>query len=32
MFTIGGGTAEMQRNLIGGEILKMAATQMRDVA
>ncbi|MGI9385622.1 MAG: acyl-CoA dehydrogenase family protein, partial [Methyloligellaceae bacterium] len=32
MFTIGGGTAEMQRNLIGREVLKSAATQLRDVA
>jgi alkylation response protein AidB-like acyl-CoA dehydrogenase len=32
MFTIGGGTAEMQRNLIGTEILAMASTRLREVA
>lgn len=32
MFTIGGGTAEMQRNLIGTEILASASTQLREVA
>lgn len=32
MFTIGGGTAEMQRNLIGGELLKRAGAGMREVA
>lgn len=32
MFTIGGGTAEMQRNLIGSEVLKQSSTQIREVA
>jgi len=32
MFTIGGGTAEMQRNLIGGELMKRPAQRLRDVA
>lgn len=32
MFTIGGGTAEMQRNLIGSEVLKQASSQIREVA
>ena len=30
MFTIGGGTAQVQRNLIGGEILKRAARSQRE--
>lgn len=32
MFTIGGGTAEMQRNLIGSELMKRSAQRLRDVA
>jgi alkylation response protein AidB-like acyl-CoA dehydrogenase len=32
MFTIGGGTAEMQRNLIGSEVLARASTELQDVA
>jgi hypothetical protein len=32
MFTIGGGTAQMQRNLIGRDILQSAKTQVRGVA
>lgn len=32
MFTIGGGTVEMQRNLIGAELLKRAETGVREVA
>lgn len=32
MFSIGGGTAQMQRNLIGRDILQHARTQIRDVA
>jgi len=32
MFTIGGGTVEMQRNLIGGELLKRAKAGLREVA
>jgi alkylation response protein AidB-like acyl-CoA dehydrogenase len=32
MFTIGGGTAQMQRNMIGRDILHSAKTQVRDVA
>jgi len=32
MFTIGGGTVEMQRNLIGAELLKRAGAGMREVA
>ncbi|MGE0611504.1 MAG: acyl-CoA dehydrogenase family protein [Hyphomicrobiales bacterium] len=32
MFTIGGGTTEMQRNLIGSEVLKQSSTQIREVA
>lgn len=32
MFTIGGGTAEMQRNLIGSEVLARASTELQEVA
>ena len=32
MFTIGGGTAQVQRNLVGGEILERAARAKRDQA
>jgi len=32
MFAIGGGTVEMQRNLIGGELLKRAGAGLREVA
>lgn len=32
MFTIGGGTAQMQRNLIGRDVLQSAKTQVRGVA
>lgn len=32
MFTIGGGTAEMQRNLIGSEILARASQDLQEVA
>ena len=32
MFAIGGGTAQMQRNLIGREVLRAAKTQVRDIA
>jgi hypothetical protein len=32
MFTIGGGTAQVQRNLIGGEILERAARSRREQA
>lgn len=32
MFTIGGGTAEMQRNLIGSEVLARASAELQEVA
>ncbi len=32
MFAIGGGTAEMQRNLIGDELMARHATRLKDVA
>ena len=32
MFAIGGGTAQMQRNMIGRDILQAAKTQIRDLA
>ncbi|MBM3581251.1 MAG: acyl-CoA dehydrogenase, partial [Alphaproteobacteria bacterium] len=32
MFSIGGGTAQMQRNLIGREALRSAKTQIQEVA
>ena len=32
MFAIGGGTAQMQRNMIGRDILRAAKTQIRDLA
>jgi alkylation response protein AidB-like acyl-CoA dehydrogenase len=32
MFSIGGGTTQMQRNLVGRDILQHARTQIRDVA
>ena len=32
MFAIGGGTVEMQRNLIGGELLKRAGAGVKEVA
>jgi len=32
MFAIGGGTAEMQRNLIGEELMARRAKRLKDVA